>query len=93
MKDWVFSTLPFTVFHRRLIVKRIQAGFLAYGSSYSLPLPIPFDPSTSSGSRTVDLASFVPDYSGVAVPDSHGVPFGFKPPEYGSIFTFSYHNF
>jgi hypothetical protein len=23
----------------------------------------------------VDLASFVPDYSGVAVPDSHGVPF------------------
>ena len=23
----------------------------------------------------MDLASFVPDYSGVAVPDSHGVPF------------------
>ena len=34
---------------------------------YSLLLPIPF--------RTVDPASFVPDYSGVAVPDSHGVPF------------------
>ena len=32
------------------------------------------DPSTSSGLRAVDLASFVPDYSGVAVPDSHGVP-------------------
>jgi hypothetical protein len=41
MKDWVFSTLPFTVLHRRPIVKRIQAGFLAYGSSYCLPLPIP----------------------------------------------------
>ncbi len=27
-----------------------------------------------SGLRVVDLASFVPDYSGVAVPDSHGVP-------------------
>jgi len=23
----------------------------------------------------VDMAGFVPDYSGVAVPDSHGVPF------------------
>ncbi len=33
------------------------------------------DPSTSSGLRAVDLASFVPDYSGVAVPGSHGVPF------------------
>jgi len=32
-------------------------------------------PSTSSGLRAVDLASFVPDYSGVAVPGSHGVPF------------------
>jgi len=50
MKDWVFSTSPFTVFHRRPIVKRIQVGFLAFGSSYydlksyvlqaSLPLPI-----------------------------------------------------
>jgi hypothetical protein len=34
MKDWVFSCLTFTVLHRRPIVKRIQAGFLAYGSSY-----------------------------------------------------------
>jgi len=33
------------------------------------------DPSTSSGLQAVDLASFVPDYSGVAVPDFHGVPF------------------
>jgi hypothetical protein len=85
MKDWVFSTLPITVLHRRPIVKRIQAGFLAYGSSYcglkssstfrpSCPFPS-FDPSTSSGFRIVDLAGFVPDYSGVAVPDSHGVPF------------------
>ena len=36
-----------------------------------------FDVSSAerSGLRAVDLASFVPDYSGVAVPDSHGVPF------------------
>ncbi len=62
-------------------MKRIQAGFLAYGSSYrglksfvlqaSLPLPVP-RPFDKLG--TVDLASFVPDYSGVAVPDSHEVP-------------------
>jgi hypothetical protein len=38
-KDWVIRTSPFTAFHRRLDVKHIQAGFLAYGSSYSLPLP------------------------------------------------------
>jgi len=60
-------------------VKHIQAGFLAYGSPYSLPLPAlrPFGLSSAerSGLRAVDLASFVPDYSGVAVPDSHGVPF------------------
>jgi len=31
-------------------------------------------------------AGFVPDYSGVAVPDFHGVPFsGFMPPERRSI--------
>jgi hypothetical protein len=41
----------------------------------------------------VDLASFVPDYSGVAVPDSHGVPFGVKPPGHESILFISYHNF
>src|SRR4030042_6381677 len=40
-KDRVFSTSPFTAFHRRPIVKCIQAGFLAYGSSYCLPLPAP----------------------------------------------------
>jgi hypothetical protein len=64
-------------------VKRIQAGVLTYGSSYYglkssyfRPLcPFPsFDPSTSSGFRIVALANFVPDYSGVAVPDFHGVP-------------------
>jgi len=32
-KDWVIFTSPFTAFQRRLNVKRIQAGFLAYGSS------------------------------------------------------------
>jgi len=32
-KDWVIFTSPFTAFHRRLNVKHIQAGFLAYGSS------------------------------------------------------------
>jgi hypothetical protein len=32
-KDRGFSKLPFTAFHRRPIVKCIQAGFLAYGSS------------------------------------------------------------
>ena len=41
MKDRVFLTLPFTVLRRRLGVKRIQAGFLAFGSSYFLPLPTP----------------------------------------------------
>jgi hypothetical protein len=52
-------------------VKRIQEGVLTLGSFYFLPLPIlrPFDKL-----RIVVLASFVPDYSGVAVPDSHGVP-------------------
>jgi hypothetical protein len=84
MKDWVFSYLTFTVLHRRPIVKRIQAGFLADGSSY-LARNLPFTagllapshpaPSTCSRIRVVDLASFVPVYSGVAVPDSHGVPF------------------
>jgi hypothetical protein len=42
------------------------------------PTSCPFpssDPSTNSGPRKVVLTSFVPDYSGVAVPDSHGVPF------------------
>jgi hypothetical protein len=44
-KTGFFSTLPFTALHRRPIVKRIQAGVLTLGSSYSLPLPIlrPFD--------------------------------------------------
>ncbi len=40
MKDRVFLILPFTVLRRRLHVKRVQAGFLAFGSSYFLPLPI-----------------------------------------------------
>jgi hypothetical protein len=49
-EDRVFSKVTFTVSHRRPDVKRIQAGFLAYGSSYYslkshilqtfLPLPI-----------------------------------------------------
>jgi len=35
----------------------------------------------------VDLVSFVPDYSGVAVPESHRVPFFTNfPPEYESFF-------
>jgi hypothetical protein len=92
-KTGFFSTSPFTVFHRRPIVKRIQAGFLAYGSSYSLPLPI-LDPSASSGLRIVDLASFVPDYSGVAVPDSHGVPFSASSHlNTDQFLVISYHNF
>lgn len=83
MKDWVFSYLIFTVLHRRPFVKRIQAGFLAYGSSYlacslspasGLLAPSHPAPSASSGLRVVDLASFVPDYSGVAVPEFHEVP-------------------
>jgi hypothetical protein len=95
-KDWVFSTPPFTAFHRRPVVKRIQAGFLAYGSSYRLPLPIlcPFDmrstePVEVSGLRPVDLASFVPDYSGVAVPDSHEVPLSVLSHLNPDIFSFS----
>jgi hypothetical protein len=40
-KERVFLTSLFTAFHRRPIVKCIQAGFLAYGSPYFLPLPIP----------------------------------------------------
>jgi hypothetical protein len=72
-------TVIFTVFHRRPIVKRVQARLLTLGSTYrawvcstdqaSLPLPAP------TSVRTVATASFVPDYSGVAVPDFHGVPF------------------
>jgi hypothetical protein len=47
-------TSPSTAFHRRPIVKRIQAGFLAYGSSYSLPLPIP-SPEFVEGSKDSGL--------------------------------------
>ncbi len=54
----------------------------------SHPDPSILRPTQDSGLRTVDLASFVPDYSGVAVPDFHGVPFGFKPPERESIFNY-----
>ncbi len=83
-KTGFFHTPPFTALHRRPIVKRIQAGFLTYGSSYCglasflpsrPPCPFPsFDLPTHSRLRTVAPASFVPDYSGVAVPDFHGVP-------------------
>jgi hypothetical protein len=73
---------PSQPLHRRLNVKRIQAGILAYGSSYSLPLPThltfrPFDKLRAQGSglRAVVPVSFVPDHSGVAVPESHGIPF------------------
>jgi hypothetical protein len=57
-----------------LSVKSIQAGLLAHGSFYSLPLPILQPLRNLKALRTVDPASFVPDHSGVAVPDSHGVP-------------------
>ena len=74
-------------------MKRVQAGILAYGSSYSLPLPTLYL-STNSRLRAVDLASFVPDYSGVAVPDSHEIPFSAQGHlNTDSILFTQYHNF
>ncbi len=76
-KDWVFFTSPFTAFHRRLIVKRIQADFLAYGSSYSLPLPT-LRVAQGSGS-----GKFRPRSQRRGRPRlSRGSLFGFRPPEY-----------
>ena len=78
MKDWVFfyftlhSPPPKTCCEARsgrFSGSRIVLLGLK-SSSYFRP-PCPFPSCTSR--RIVDLASFVPDYSGVAVPDSHGV--------------------
>ena len=86
MKDWVFLTSPFTVFRRRLNVKRIQAGFLAFGSSYFLPLPIP-NSSRDSGSGKFRTRSQRRGRPRLA----RGSLLGFEPPERGSILITSYH--
>ncbi len=85
MKDWVLShrnlhcppSKTYCEAHSgrfsglRIILLRSEI-FLNFRTS--LPLPI-FCPFNELGFQIVDLAGFVPDYSGVAVPDSHGVPF------------------
>jgi hypothetical protein len=55
------SIAGFTVF--------AKAGLLAFGSFYSLRLPV----SVTHG--TVARTDFVPDYSGGTAPDSNGIPY------------------
>ena len=80
MKDWVFNYLTLHSPPSKTCCEAHSGRFSGFrivllglkSSQYFRP-PCPF-PSFNS-LRIVDLASFVPDYSGVAVPDSHGVPY------------------
>jgi len=83
-KDWVFSCATLHSPPPKTYCEAHPGGFsdlriilLWPGSLLPSRPPCPF-PSfnlpTHSRLRTVAPASFVPDYSGVAVPDFHGVP-------------------
>ena len=74
MKDWVFTYLTLHSPPPKTCCEAHSGRFSGFRIVLVLAPSHPA-PSTNSGLRVVDLASFVPDYSGVAVPDFHGVPF------------------
>jgi hypothetical protein len=104
MKDWVFLYLTLhsppsktycEAHSGRFSGLRITLLGLKSSSYFRPPCPFPsVGPATRSGLRIVDLASFVPDYSGVAVPESHGVPFSASSHlNTDQFLIISYHNF
>jgi hypothetical protein len=89
-KTGLLSKPIFTALHRRPIVKRIQAGFLAYGSSYPSPLPVLLPSTTAQLSSHRSLRISDSGY-GKSRPRlqrrgrprfSRGSPCNSQPPEY-----------
>jgi len=74
MKDWVFFYLTL---HSPPPKTHCEAHSGRFSGFRIILLLAPSHPESreTRDQRIVGLASFVPDYSGVAVPDSHGVPF------------------
>jgi hypothetical protein len=74
MKDWVFITFSFTVPHRRPIVKRLSrfSGFPVFSAAFPSDL---IKRQWLLNCRKDSLFQKGQDYSGVAVPDFHRVPF------------------
>jgi hypothetical protein len=75
MKDWVLITLPFTVLHRRPICEAPQAGFLTLPSLQQPSRPKLVKRQWLMICWRNSLFQKGGDYSGVAVPDFHRVPF------------------